>query len=48
MIETYKKNPSYYLSFSACKSALKIDMLDIIRIHTFLEHAGLINYLVSR
>ncbi|KAI7849914.1 hypothetical protein BDC45DRAFT_573424 [Circinella umbellata] len=47
MIETYRRNPSYYLTFSACKRALKIDMLVIIRIHTFLEHAGLINYLVD-
>ena len=47
MIEAYRKNPSYYLSFTACKNALNIDMLAVVRIHTFLEHAGLINQLVS-
>ncbi|KAI8148493.1 SWIRM domain-containing protein [Fennellomyces sp. T-0311] len=47
MIEAYRKNPSYYLTFTACKNALNIDMLAIIRIHTFLEHAGLINQLVD-
>ncbi|KAI9493464.1 hypothetical protein BDB00DRAFT_823167 [Zychaea mexicana] len=47
MVQTYRKNPGYYLTFSACKDALKIDMLAIVRIHTFLEQAGLINHLVD-
>ncbi|KAI9314629.1 SWIRM domain-containing protein [Dichotomocladium elegans] len=43
MIDTYQKNPSYYLSISECKAELGIDLLSVVRIHSFLEHAGLIN-----
>ncbi|KAI8374259.1 uncharacterized protein BYT42DRAFT_639308 [Radiomyces spectabilis] len=43
MIEHYRKNPSYYLSIIACKAELEADLVDIVRIHSFLELHGLIN-----
>lgn len=43
MISAYRNNPSYYLSMTNCKAALKTDLLAVVRVHSFLEHVGLIN-----
>ncbi|KAI8880167.1 hypothetical protein K501DRAFT_255463 [Backusella circina FSU 941] len=43
MIEKYKANPDYYLTISACKAHLEHDLVVLVRIHSFLEHSGLIN-----
>ncbi|KAI8061249.1 hypothetical protein BDF21DRAFT_348056 [Thamnidium elegans] len=43
MINTYKANPDYYLTISACKSKLDVDLVTLVRIHSFLESHNLIN-----
>ena len=46
MINTYRLNPSEYLTFTACRRNLAGDVCAIMRVHTFLEQWGLINYQV--
>lgn len=48
MIMTYKSNPDYYLTISACKAKLDVDLVTLVRIHSFLESYNLINSRVSR
>ena len=48
MINTYRLNPSEYLTFTACRRNLAGDVCAIMRVHAFLEQWGLINYQVSR
>lgn len=43
MIDSYRKNPGYHLTISACKAGLGIDLVAVVRIHSFLEQAGIIN-----
>lgn len=43
MINTYRARPDYYLTIIACKNALNEDLVTLTRIHSFLEHAQLIN-----
>jgi len=46
MINTYRLNPSEYLTFTACRRNLAGDVCAIMRVHAFLEQWGLINYQV--
>lgn len=47
MINTYRLNPSEYLTFTACRRNLAGDVCAIMRVHAFLEQWGLINYQVN-
>lgn len=47
LVDTYIANPDYYLTVSACKSQLDIDLITLVRIHSFLEISGFINSKVS-
>lgn len=44
MIDSFRLNPSEYLSVTACRRNLAGDVGSIMRIHGFLEQWGLINY----
>lgn len=44
MIDAYRLNPSTYLTFTACRRNLSGDANTLLRIHSFLEYWGLINY----
>lgn len=48
MINTYRLNPSEYLTFTACRRNLAGDVCAIMRVHAFLEQWGLINYQVRK
>ena len=47
MIRLYRMNPTLYLTATACRRHLSGDACAIIRIHSFLEKWGLINFLVD-
>jgi SWI/SNF related-matrix-associated actin-dependent regulator of chromatin subfamily C len=47
MVNTYRLNPSEYLTFTACRRNLAGDVCAIMRVHAFLEQWGLINYQVN-
>uniref|UniRef100_F1KT08 SWI/SNF complex subunit SMARCC2 n=1 Tax=Ascaris suum TaxID=6253 RepID=F1KT08_ASCSU len=47
MIDTYRLNPFEYLSSTACRRNLGGDVCAILRVHSFLEQWGLINYQVD-
>ncbi|KND05025.1 uncharacterized protein SPPG_00704 [Spizellomyces punctatus DAOM BR117] len=47
MINTYRLNPSEYLTVTACRRNLAGDVCAIIRVHAFLEQWGLVNYQVD-
>ncbi|KAI9009153.1 SWIRM-domain-containing protein [Hyaloraphidium curvatum] len=47
MINSYRLNPSQYLTVTACRRCLAGDVCAIIRVHAFLEQWGLINYQVD-
>merc|ERR1712168_329486 len=44
MIDTYRLNPTEYLTSTACRRNLAGDVCAIMRVHAFLEQWGLINY----
>lgn len=46
MINTYRLNPLEYLTVTACRRNLAGDVCAIMRVHSFLEQWGLINYQV--
>jgi len=46
MVNTYRLNPSEYLTFTACRRNLAGDVCAVMRVHAFLEQWGLINYQV--
>jgi SWI/SNF related-matrix-associated actin-dependent regulator of chromatin subfamily C len=46
MVNTYRLNPTEYLTFTACRRNLCGDVCAIMRVHAFLERWGLINYQV--
>lgn len=46
MINTYRLNPSEYLTVTATRRNLAGDVCAIMRVHSFLEQWGLINYQV--
>ena len=47
MIDTYRLNPTEYLTATACRRNLVGDVCCILRVHAFLEQWGLINYQVD-
>merc|ERR1712115_514040 len=47
MIDTYRLNPTEYLTSTACRRNLAGDVGAIMRVHAFLEQWGLINYQVD-
>lgn len=47
MINAYKANPDYFLTVSACKSKLDVDLVTLVRVHSFLSSHGMINSRVS-
>ncbi|CAO3629319.1 unnamed protein product [Cunninghamella blakesleeana] len=47
MINSYRVNPFEYLTITACRRNLMGDACSIIRVHSFLEQWGLINYQVD-
>ncbi|VDN06388.1 unnamed protein product [Thelazia callipaeda] len=47
MLDTYRLNPFEYLSSTACRRNLGGDVCAILRVHSFLEQWGLINYQVD-
>lgn len=46
MIDTYRLNPTEYLTSTASRRNLAGDVCGIMRVHAFLEQWGLINYQV--
>ncbi|KAH8271397.1 hypothetical protein KR018_008649 [Drosophila ironensis] len=47
MIDTYRLNPTEYLTSTACRRNLAGDVCAIMRVHAFLEQWGLINYQID-
>jgi SWI/SNF related-matrix-associated actin-dependent regulator of chromatin subfamily C len=47
MIDTYRLNPTEYLTSTACRRNLAGDVCAIMRGHAFLEQWGLVNYQVD-
>lgn len=47
MLDTYRLNPTEYLTSTACRRNLAGDVCSIMRTHAFLEQWGLINYQVD-
>jgi len=47
MLDTYRLNPTEYLTSTACRRNLAGDVCAIIRVHAFLEQWGLVNYQVD-
>ena len=47
MIDTYRLNPTEYLTSTACRRNLAGDVCAIMRVHAFLEQWGLVNYQVN-
>lgn len=47
MVNTYRLNPAEYLTVTACRRNLVGDAAAIMRIHSFLDKWGLINYQVD-
>ncbi|EPZ32250.1 SWIRM domain-containing protein [Rozella allomycis CSF55] len=48
MVNTYRLNPTEYLTFTACRRNLTGDVCSVLKIHAFLEQWGLINYQVGK
>lgn len=47
MINTFRANPSTYLTATACRKVLAGDVVSVMKIHGFLEHWGLINFTID-
>ncbi|GAA95882.1 uncharacterized protein L969DRAFT_95378 [Mixia osmundae IAM 14324] len=47
MINTYRLNPTEYLTVTACRRNLAGDVCAIMRVHAFLEQWGIINYQID-
>lgn len=47
MMDTYRLNPTEYLTSTACRRNLAGDVCSIMRTHAFLEQWGLVNYQVD-
>ncbi|KAI9327434.1 SWI/SNF complex protein [Obelidium mucronatum] len=47
MLNTYRLNPQEYLTVTACRRNLAGDVCAIMRVHSFLEQWGLINFQVD-
>ena len=48
IVSMYREQPSLYLSVTECRRHLALDVSAVMRLHQFLEHWGLINYLAQR
>lgn len=46
MIDAYQSNPTHYLSVVECRKNLSGDANAVFKVHSFLEHLGLINYTI--
>ena len=44
IITQFRRNPDVYLTTSDCRKIINADITSIIRVYSFLEHWGLINY----
>ncbi|PLW37506.1 hypothetical protein PCANC_17295 [Puccinia coronata f. sp. avenae] len=47
MVNSYRLNPSEYLTLTACRRNLAGDVCAIMRVHAFLEQWGIINYQID-
>lgn len=47
MVDTYRLNPTEYLTSTACRRNLAGDVCAIMRVHAFLEQWGLVNYQID-
>ena len=47
IIQLYRQNPKTYLNSTTCRHSLAGDACAIMRIHSFLEHWGIINFNVD-
>uniref|UniRef100_A0A060T228 ARAD1C28600p n=1 Tax=Blastobotrys adeninivorans TaxID=409370 RepID=A0A060T228_BLAAD len=47
MVDTYRLDPTEYLTVTACRRNLAGDVCTIMRVHAFLEQWGLINYQID-
>ncbi|GAM19479.1 hypothetical protein SAMD00019534_026540 [Acytostelium subglobosum LB1] len=47
MINTYQQNPYQYLTLTAVRRNLVGDICSMMRVHSFLDHWGLINYFIN-
>ena len=47
IINLYREDPNKYLTATTCRRHLSGDVCSIIRLHSFLEHWGLINFKVD-
>ncbi|KAK3105371.1 hypothetical protein FSP39_023629 [Pinctada imbricata] len=47
ILDTYRLNPTEYLTSTACRRNLAGDVCAIMRVHAFLEQWGLVNYQVD-
>jgi hypothetical protein len=47
MVHAYWQRPQHYLSYTACRKNLSGDVGNIMRVHSFLESHGIINYQVT-
>lgn len=47
MVDTYRLNPTEYLTVTACRRNLAGDVCTLMRVHAFLEQWGLINYQID-
>lgn len=47
MLDTYRLNPTEYLTSTACRRNLAGDVCAIMRVHAFLEQWGLVNYQID-
>jgi SWI/SNF related-matrix-associated actin-dependent regulator of chromatin subfamily C len=47
MVCTYQLNPQQYLTQTACRRNLAGDVCTVLRVHSFLEYWGLINFAVT-
>ena len=48
IVGMYREQPTLYLSLTECRRHLSLDVAAVMRMHQFLEHWGLINYLSQR
>ncbi|KAI0981453.1 hypothetical protein GJ496_009338 [Pomphorhynchus laevis] len=47
MVDSYRLCPSEYLTVTACRRSLAGDVCAVLRVHSFLEQWGLINYQID-
>ena len=47
IVKLFRENPSIYLSASTCRKHVPVDVCSILRLHSFLEQWGIINFNVE-